>query len=253
MPAHLRRATPADAPALAVLSHVASAQTETWVATERGIVIGFATLGSSCAPDAPPWTGEVSAIALLPVARRRGFGRALWAMAADRLAATGHRHVRIRAPVGDARAFALRLGLREEGALFTGPLSPLPFAAGLAAALDAGDRASALRFLAPDCRLTGPGAEQVGAEATLTGLLETSGTLFEALEEARVEREVEALGGDRFRARVSARLRHGGHSHTWRAQETLTIPPDQGVVRVVLHDPERPKLAVFLRRAGILG
>jgi GNAT superfamily N-acetyltransferase len=81
-------------------------------------VVGFASIGPSQDPDASPETGELTAIAVHPQARRAGHGSRLLNAAVDTLRGAGAELVAAWVLAGDesTRAFLAASGLSPDGA-----------------------------------------------------------------------------------------------------------------------------------------
>jgi GNAT superfamily N-acetyltransferase len=93
----------------------------TWVAEDRGAVIGFATTGRSEDADADRHTGEVFAIYLDPEAVGTGIGRGLFAHAVEDLRERGFRTATlwVLETNADARRFYEVAGWKTDGARTT--------------------------------------------------------------------------------------------------------------------------------------
>ena len=89
-------------------------------------VVGFASVGPSQDPDASRETGELSAIAVHPGARRAGHGSRLLNAAVDTLRGAGalRVHTWVLADDEDTRAFLQQAGLGPDGAFRDRVVSP---------------------------------------------------------------------------------------------------------------------------------
>ena len=89
-------------------------------------VVGFASVGPSQDPDASPLTGELTAIAVHPQARRSGHGSRLLNAAVDTLRGAGADtlHAWLLASDEETRAFFVRAGLAPDGAFRDRVVSP---------------------------------------------------------------------------------------------------------------------------------
>lgn len=89
-------------------------------------VVGFASVGPSQDPDASPLTGELTAIAVHPEARRSGHGSRLLNAAVDTLRGAGADTMHLWLLAGDeqTRAFFVRAGLSPDGAFRDRIVSP---------------------------------------------------------------------------------------------------------------------------------
>ena len=89
-------------------------------------VVGFAAIGPSQDPDASPGTGELSALAVHPQARRVGHGSRLLNAAVDTLRGAGADRLHTWVLAGDeaTRAFLLDAGLDPDGAFRDRVVSP---------------------------------------------------------------------------------------------------------------------------------
>src|SRR6476661_2511289 len=89
-------------------------------------VVGFAAIGPSQDPDASPGTGELSALAVHPQARRVGHGSRLLNAAVDTLRGAGadRLHTWVLASDEATRAFLLDAGLHPDGAFRDRVVSP---------------------------------------------------------------------------------------------------------------------------------
>jgi ribosomal protein S18 acetylase RimI-like enzyme len=108
-------------------------------------VVGFASIGPSQDPDADAATGEVSALAVHPQARRAGHGSRLVNAAVDTLRGAGAEtvHAWVLATDQQTRAFLTASGLHPDGAFRDRVVSP------------GGDTAREVRLVA-DIRPDGP-------------------------------------------------------------------------------------------------
>ena len=89
-------------------------------------VVGFASVGPSQDPDASPLTGELTAIAVHPQARRVGHGSRLLNAAVDTLRGAGADtiHAWLLASDEQTRGFFVRAGLSPDGAFRDRVVSP---------------------------------------------------------------------------------------------------------------------------------
>ncbi len=89
-----------------------------WVAEQAGQIVGFAITEPSHDDDAPPLTGEVALIYLLPEAAGKGIGRALFAQAVADLRERGYQRATLWVLESNARArhFYEAAGWRPDGA-----------------------------------------------------------------------------------------------------------------------------------------
>lgn len=89
-------------------------------------VVGFASIGPSQDPDASPETGELSALAVHPDARRVGHGSRLLNAAVDTLRGAGatRLHTWVLSSDEATRAFLLASGLGPDGAFRDRVVSP---------------------------------------------------------------------------------------------------------------------------------
>lgn len=89
-------------------------------------VVGFASIGPSQDPDAGGTTGEVSALAVHPLARRAGHGSRLLNAAVDTLRGAGADtlHTWVLAADEQTRAFLTSSGLHPDGAFRDRVVSP---------------------------------------------------------------------------------------------------------------------------------
>jgi GNAT superfamily N-acetyltransferase len=89
-----------------------------WVVEQAGQIVGFAITEPSRDDDAPPLTGEVALIYLLPEAAGKGIGRALFARAVTDLRERGYQQAILWVLEGNARArrFYEAAGWRPDGA-----------------------------------------------------------------------------------------------------------------------------------------
>jgi ribosomal protein S18 acetylase RimI-like enzyme len=87
------------------------------VVIDAGAVVGFATIGTSRDPEAPPSVGEVQALNLVPDAWGRGLASELLAAAVAELERRGFAEVTTWVPVNNdrARRFYDEHGWREDG------------------------------------------------------------------------------------------------------------------------------------------
>ncbi|HEY7358877.1 MAG TPA: GNAT family N-acetyltransferase [Ktedonobacterales bacterium] len=89
-----------------------------WIAEQAGQIVGFAITEPSRDDGAPPLTGEVALIYLLPEAAGKGIGRALFARAVADLRERGYQQAILWVLEGNARArrFYEAAGWRPDGA-----------------------------------------------------------------------------------------------------------------------------------------
>jgi ribosomal protein S18 acetylase RimI-like enzyme len=143
----IRRATPDDAPTIAVI-HVAASRAayqhllpeeflssftverrergwrqsleadecQVWIAEEGADAVGWICTGPCRDPDASPTTAELWAMYLLPTRWRQGIGRALWQAALAPLEAAGATAITLWVLEANhrARAFYRSLGFEED-------------------------------------------------------------------------------------------------------------------------------------------
>jgi N-acetylglutamate synthase-like GNAT family acetyltransferase len=89
-------------------------------------VVGFAAIGPSQDPDASPTTGELTALAVHPDARRAGHGSRLLNAVVDTLRGAGADtlHTWVLADDESSRAFLVQAGLAPDGAFRDRVVSP---------------------------------------------------------------------------------------------------------------------------------
>jgi ribosomal protein S18 acetylase RimI-like enzyme len=87
------------------------------VVIDAGAVVGFAAIGTSRDPEAPPSVGEIQALNLVPDAWGRGLASELLAAAVEELRGRGFTEVTTWVPVTNdrARRFYDEHGWREDG------------------------------------------------------------------------------------------------------------------------------------------
>jgi ribosomal protein S18 acetylase RimI-like enzyme len=86
--------------------NIARGASETWVAEERGQVLGWISAARSRDSDALPTTGEVWAIYVAPTHWRQGVGQSLWCEAEGHLNASGFSEITLWVLKENARAIA---------------------------------------------------------------------------------------------------------------------------------------------------